>query len=109
MVLEPRDSGAAADASPAGPPVDEPRPSRARYLGGCWLAIVGYFAGGMLGVAVAKFVGQFTNCRPAQGFPACDFETYFRVGTAVGVVILPAFFIWRLWRNDAARRDAQRG
>ena len=98
-----------AGARPPAPDAAESRPSRARYLGGCWLAIVGYFAGGMIGVAVAKLVGVIRNCRPAEGFPACDFEPYFRVGTAFGVVVLPAFFIWRLWRNDAARRDAQRG
>ncbi len=87
----------------------EAPPSRGRYLIGCWFAIVGYFAGGMIGVAVAKLVGQLRRCPPPKDFPACDFETYLMVGTAVGMILLPGVIVWRLWQSDAARRRAQRG
>jgi hypothetical protein len=74
-----------------------------------WFAIVGYFAGGMVGVAVAKLVGSLTRCAPAEGFPACNFEMYLQVGSLVGLVTLPAFIVWRLWQSDAARRTSERG
>ncbi len=83
-------------------------PSKARYLVGCWLAIVGYFAGGMMAVAVAKLVGQLQRCTPPQDFPACNFETYFRVGTAVGMLLLPGVVTWRMWRSDVGRRNSHR-
>ena len=84
-------------------------PSRARYLIGCWFAIVGFFAGGMIGVAVAKVIGQLKRCAPAEGFPACDFQMYLWVGGFAGALLLPAAIVWRLWQSDAARRRAQRG
>jgi hypothetical protein len=88
---------------------DEQRPSRWRYLVALPLAIVGYFSGGMIGVAVAKAVGGFNGCAPPQGFPACNFEPYLQVGSLVGLLILPGFLIWRLWQSGAANRHSQRG
>ena len=84
-------------------------PSRLRYLVALPLAIVGYFSGGMLGVAVAKAVGGFYECTPAEGFPACNFEPYLQVGSLVGLLILPGIVIWRLWQSNAAYRRSQRG
>ena len=92
---------------PAAP--EQGPPSRARYLIGCWFAIVGYLAGGMMGVAIAKIVGAVTGCIPAEGFPACDFERYLQVGSFIGLVTLPGLTIWRMWRNDASRRPDNRG
>jgi hypothetical protein len=87
----------------------ESPPSRWRYLFALPFAVVGYFSGGMLGVAVAKAVGGFNNCVPAEGFPACNFEPYLQVGSLVGLVILPGILIVRLWQSDAAYRHSQRG
>jgi hypothetical protein len=87
----------------------EPKPSRLRYLVALPFAVVGYFSGGMLGVAVAKAVGGFNECTPAEGFPACNFEPYLQVGSLVGLLILPGIVIWRLWQSDAAYRHSQRG
>ena len=87
----------------------EAPPSRARYLIGCWFAVVGYFAGGMIGVAIAKLVGQLRRCPPPKDFPAGDFETYLWVGGLNGGLLLPGVIVWRLWPSDAARRRAQRG
>ncbi|HVE78479.1 MAG TPA: hypothetical protein VNA89_06445 [Gemmatimonadaceae bacterium] len=94
-----------ADAAPR----DEAPPSRWRYLSAVWFAIVGYFAGGMVAVFVAQVVGYVTRCRPPEGYPACNFQPYFQVGTAVGLVTLPGLIIWRMWQSDAARRNSQRG
>ena len=87
----------------------ETPPSRWRYLVALPLAIVGYFSGGMIGVAVAKAVGGFYKCAPAEGFPACNFEPYLQVGSLVGVLILPGLIVVRLWQSDAAYRHSQRG
>jgi hypothetical protein len=91
----------------AGP--TETPPSRWRYLMAVWFAIVGYFAGGMVGVAIAKVVGTLRRCVRPEGFPACDFEMYLRVGGLIGMVILPSVVIWRMWQSDAARRTSERG
>jgi hypothetical protein len=97
-------------ARPARPaePVETP-PSKWRYLIALWFAIVGYFAGGMMGVALAKLVGTLRRCTPVEGFPACDFQLYLQAGSLFGMVTLPAVIIWRLWQSDAARRTSQRG
>ena len=89
-------------------PADAP-PSKARYLVGCWMAVVGYLAGGMIAVAFAKLVGALKGCTPPRDMPACDFETYLRVGTTVGLIGLPAVVVWRMWQSDARRRDSERG
>jgi hypothetical protein len=88
---------------------DEQPPSRWRYLVALPLAVVGYFSGGMIGVAVAKAVGGFNRCTPVKDFPACNFLPYLQVGSLVGLVILPGFMIWRLWQSDADYRHSQRG
>jgi hypothetical protein len=89
---------------------DEERPpSRWRYLVALPLAIVGYFSGGMIGVAVAKAVGGFNGCVPPEGFPACNFEPYLQVGSLVGLLILPGFMICRLSQSGTADRHSQRG
>jgi hypothetical protein len=85
------------------------RPSRWRYVVALPLAVVGYFSGGMIGVAVAKMVGEFRGCEPPEGFPACNFEPYLQVGSLVGLLILPGFLVWRLWQSNAANRNSQRG
>jgi hypothetical protein len=92
-----------------GPSAGDAKPSRARYLVGCWFAIVGYLAGGMIAVAVAVVVGVLTRCVPPEGFPACNFEIYLRVGTVIGMVLLPGFVLWRIRQSDVARRDSKRG
>ena len=88
---------------------DESPPSRWRYLVALPFAFVGYFSGGMLGVAVAKIAGGFRKCTPPEGFPACNFEPYLQVGSLVGLLILPGILVWRLWQSDAAYRHSQRG
>jgi len=95
--------------SVAGVQGDETRPSRWRYVVALPLALVGYFSGGMIGVAVAKMVGEFNKCAPPDGFPACNFEPYLQVGSAVGLLLLPGFLVWRLWQSDRPNRNSQRG
>ncbi|HJU89603.1 MAG TPA: hypothetical protein VJ672_09430 [Gemmatimonadaceae bacterium] len=85
--------------------VQEAPRSKWRYLVAVWFAIVGYFAGGMMGVAIAKIVGSLQRCTPADGFPACNFEMYLQVGSLFGLVSLPALIVWRLWQSNAPKRD----
>ncbi|MDQ6829590.1 MAG: hypothetical protein M3081_12040 [Gemmatimonadota bacterium] len=85
------------------------RPSRWRYLVAIWFAIVGYFAGGMIGALVAKTVGSIQQCKPLEGFPACNFEPYFQAGSGIGLILLPGLIVWRMWQSDAARGNSQRG
>jgi hypothetical protein len=80
------------------PPV---RPDeRPRY--GCIaavLAVAGFFAGGMIAVAVAKVVGRLQGCTPDSGLPACNHTTYLLVGALFGLITLPAIAIWRARRG----------
>jgi len=69
------------------------------YTIGCVLAFAGMFAGGMIAVAVGKFVGRLQRCAPAEGLPACDFEVYLLVGMLVGAFTLPGLTLWKLRRN----------
>jgi hypothetical protein len=72
-----------------------------QYLGvGCVTAVGGLFGGGMIAVLVAKIVGAVQKC-PADattGAP-CDWTMYWSWGARIGLVLLPAFAIWRLRRG----------
>ena len=66
------------------------------------MAVPGFFAGGMIGVAMAKVVGQLRRCVPAEGLPACDYQWFLLAGGVIGALLLPAVIIWRLRRSSAA-------
>lgn len=79
----------------------------ARYVGvGCVTAVAGFFSGGMVGVFVAKVVGSFRGCRPAEGLPACDWHVYAGVGMLIGVLTLPVIALLKLREGDRAARDS---
>lgn len=68
-----------------------------RLIGvGCFTTIAGFFSGGMVGVLIAKVVGGFKKCTPAEGLPACDWYIYAGVGMLIGVITLPTLVFWRL-------------
>ena len=78
-------------------PQSPDRIATSTYVGvGCFTAIAGFFGGGMIAVLVAKLVGSFRNCQPAEGTPACDWNSYAAVGMLIGVILLPAVSIIRL-------------
>lgn len=66
------------------------RPSAARTVGiGCFMAVIGFFSGGMIGVLVSKLVAFFTRAPRCDGIPTCDWYIYMLVGGALGVLTLP--------------------
>jgi hypothetical protein len=67
------------------------------------MAIPGFFAGGMIGAAVAKVVGTLRGCTPPQGFPACDIWSFVLPAGIIGSLSLAAAIVIRLGRN----RDRQ--
>jgi hypothetical protein len=71
-----------------------------RYAVGCLLAIPGFFAGGMIGAAVAKLVGSVRGCRPTQGFPACDIWSYVLPFGVIGALGLALAIMLRLRANS---------
>lgn len=73
-----------------------PEGGRSRYAVGCVLAIPGFFAGGMIGAAVAKIVGSVRGCTPPQGFPACDIWSYVFPCGVVGALGLATAIVVRL-------------
>ena len=75
-----------------------------RYAIGCLLAIPGFFAGGMIGAALAKLVGAVRGCTPPQGFPACDIWSFVLPCGVIGGLSLGAAIVLRL-RPDREARD----
>lgn len=69
---------------------DVAAPSVARQFGiGCFMAFVGFFSGGMIGVLVSKAVAFFTKAPKCDGIPTCDWYIYMAVGGALGALTLP--------------------
>lgn len=67
-----------------------------RYAIGCALAIPGFFAGGMIGAAIAKIVGMVRGCTPPAGFPACDIWAFVLPCGVIGSMALALAIIVRL-------------
>lgn len=72
------------------------------------MAVPGFFAGGMIGVAVAKVVGQLRRCTPVEGLPACDYEWFLLPGAVFGALMVPAVILWRLRSKPAAAPSRER-
>ena len=73
---------------------------------GCVTGAAGFFGGGMIGVFIGWIVGHVTGCRPAEGFPICNFHTYWLPGMVLGAVLLPTLAISRLRRSDDGAPDS---
>ena len=66
------------------------RPSVARTVGiGCFMAVIGFFSGGMIGVLISKLVAFFTRAPRCDGIPTCDWYIYMLIGGALGALTLP--------------------
>jgi hypothetical protein len=73
---------------------------------GCVTGAAGFFGGGMIGVFIGWIVGHLTGCRPAEGFPICNFHAYWIPGMFIGAVLLPTLAISRLRRSDDGSPDS---
>jgi hypothetical protein len=63
--------------------------SLARQAGiGCFMAVIGFFSGGMIGVLVSKIVAFFTKAPRCDGIPTCDWYIYMGVGGLIGSLTL---------------------
>ena len=76
---------------------------------GCLMAVAGFFAGAMVAVLIAKWVGAARGCVPGEGLPACDWHIYAGIGGLVGLLTLPTFTIRALRRSRARARTSERG
>jgi hypothetical protein len=83
---------------------DSDRRDRAwQYAGvGCVTAAAGFFGGGMIGVFFGWIVGHLTGCRPADGFPICNFHWYWVPGMFIGAILVPAVAITRLRQSGGS-------
>lgn len=73
---------------PTGGPGVE-KASLARQAGiGCFMAVIGFFSGGMIGVLVSKIVAFFTKAPKCDGIPTCDWYIYMGVGGLIGSLTL---------------------
>lgn len=76
--------------TPPTPPGGYEPPSTARQAAiGCFMAVIGFFSGGMIGVLVSKGVAFFTKAPKCDGIPTCDWYIYMFVGGALGALTLP--------------------
>lgn len=79
---------------------DFERPPVARQVGiGCFMAVIGFFSGGMIGTLISKVVAFFTRAPKCDGIPTCDWYVYMLIGGALGAVTLP-------WLVVSAMRSA---
>ena len=76
---------------------------------GCLMAVAGFFAGGMVAVLIAKWVGAARGCVPGEGLPACDWHIYAGIGGLIGLLTLPTFTLRALRRSRARARTSERG
>jgi len=79
-----------------------------RYAVGCLFAIPGFFAGGMIGAAMAKIVGAVRGCTPPQGFPACDIWSFVLPLGVIGGLSLAAAIVLRLRSESGAKDQTER-
>ncbi len=80
------------------------------YVGvGCVTAVVGLMGGGMLAVGVAKIVGAFTHCTEGTQGEPCRWTDYWTWGARIGLFLLPAIALTRLWLGRRRPRNTERG
>jgi hypothetical protein len=71
-------------------PVQPERPSGLRVAAiGCFMAVIGFFSGGMIGVLFSKIVAFLTKAPACDGIPTCNWYIYMAVGGALGAITLP--------------------
>jgi hypothetical protein len=63
---------------------------------GCFTAVVGFAAGGMLGVFAGWAYAFLTRAPKCTGIPSCDWGYWATAGAWIGLVTLPAISLWRL-------------
>ncbi|HKO16031.1 MAG TPA: hypothetical protein VJU87_07315 [Gemmatimonadaceae bacterium] len=86
-------------------------PEGAHYVGvGCLTFVIGFVAGGMIAVLIAKIVGAITGCAPIneEGAP-CNWHIYWLVGAILGGIGVPAVSLTRLRRGRARALNSERG
>lgn len=70
-------------------PTGVDKASVARVVGiGCFMAVVGFFSGGMIAVLLSKFVAFLTRAPRCDGIPTCNWYIYMFVGGAIGAISL---------------------
>ena len=85
---------------------DFEKPPLARQVGiGCFMAVIGFFSGGMIGVLVSKAVAFFTKAPKCDGIPTCDWYIYMLVGGAIGALTLPWLVVSALRSAPPAKTD----
>ncbi len=68
---------------------------------GCFMAWIGAFSGGMVGVLVSKGVAFLSKAPRCDGIPTCDWYIYAGVGAAFGALSLPWLVVSALRRAPA--------
>ena len=63
---------------------------------GCFTAVVGFAAGGMLGVFAGWAYAFLTRAPKCTGIPSCDWGYWATAGAWIGLITLPAISLWRL-------------
>ena len=66
------------------------RPSGIRLAAiGCFMAFIGFFSGGMIGVLLSKLMAFLTRAPACDGIPTCNWYIYMAVGGVLGMISLP--------------------
>ena len=77
-------------------------PAKSRVAAiGCFMAVIGAFSGGMVGVLLSMAVAKFTRAPVCDGIPTCDWHYYWGAGAVLGLVSLPWLVVSALLRPPA--------
>jgi len=69
---------------------------------GCFMAFIGFFSGGMVGVLISKGVAFARKAPACDGIPTCDWYIYMLIGGALGALTLPWLVVSALRSMPAA-------
>lgn len=84
----------------------EPAPLSRQVAIGCFMAVIGFFSAGMIGVLVSKAVAFFTKAPKCDGIPTCDWYIYMLVGGALGALTLPWLVVSALRSAPPAKAES---
>lgn len=74
---------------------------------GCFMAVLGFFSAGMVGVLVGRLYSWVAKCPYEPNLPACNWAAFAGWGGLIGAVTLPALVVGRLVRRVPRRPDGE--
>ena len=92
-------------------PTPPAAPAKSRVAAiGCFMALIGAFSGGMIGVLLSMGIAKMTGTPRCDGIPTCNWHYYWGAGALVGLLSLPWLVVSALLsspKQDAANPESK--